>query len=48
MGGEKRVAYRALVGKFEGKTPLRRPRRRWDDNIQYFLFYILLYIFHKL
>jgi hypothetical protein len=27
--GEKRNAYRILVGKPEGKRPLRRPRRRW-------------------
>jgi hypothetical protein len=26
--------YRLLVGKPEGKTPLRRPRRRWIDNIK--------------
>jgi hypothetical protein len=32
--GEKRNAYRVLVGKPEGKRPLRRPRRRWDDNIK--------------
>jgi hypothetical protein len=32
--GEKRNAYRLLVGKPEGKTPLRRPRRRWVDNIR--------------
>jgi hypothetical protein len=32
--GEKRNAYRILVGKPEGKKPLRRPRRRWDDNIK--------------
>jgi len=25
--------YRVLVGKPEGKRPLRRPRRRWEDNI---------------
>jgi hypothetical protein len=31
--GEKRNAYRLLVGKPEGKRPLRRPRRRWVDNI---------------
>jgi hypothetical protein len=24
--------YTVLVGKPEGKTPLRRPRRRWEDN----------------
>jgi hypothetical protein len=32
--GEKRNAYRLLVGKPEGKRPLRRPRRRWVDNIK--------------
>jgi len=31
--GEKRVAYRVLVGKPEEKRPLGRPRRRWKDNI---------------
>jgi hypothetical protein len=32
--GEKRNAYRILVGKPEGKRPLARPRRRWVDNIK--------------
>jgi hypothetical protein len=32
--GEKRNAYRLLVGKPEGRRPLRRPRRRWLDNIR--------------
>jgi hypothetical protein len=32
--GEKRNAYRILVGKPEGKRPLGRPRRRWADNIK--------------
>jgi hypothetical protein len=31
---EKRNAYKILVGKPEGKTPLGRPRRRWMDNIK--------------
>jgi hypothetical protein len=31
--GEKRNAYRLLVGKPEGNRPLGRPRRRWVDNI---------------
>jgi hypothetical protein len=26
-------AHRVLVGKPEGKSPLGRPRRRWEDNI---------------
>jgi hypothetical protein len=26
--------YRVLVGKPEGKRPLERPRRRWEDNIK--------------
>jgi hypothetical protein len=30
--GEKRDAYRILVGKPEGKRPLGKPRRRWVDN----------------
>jgi hypothetical protein len=32
--GEKRNAYRLLVGKPEGKRPLGRPRRRWVDDIR--------------
>jgi hypothetical protein len=32
--GEKRNAYRILVGKLEGKRPLGRPRCRWVDNIK--------------
>ena len=34
VGGKRRVAYRVLMGKPEGKTPLGRPRRRWEDNIK--------------
>jgi hypothetical protein len=32
--GEKRGAYRILVGRPEGRGPLERPRRRWEDNIK--------------
>jgi hypothetical protein len=32
--GEKKNAYRILVGKPEGKRSLGRPRRRWVDNIE--------------
>jgi hypothetical protein len=32
--GDKRNAYRILVGKQERKRPLERPRRRWEDNIK--------------
>jgi hypothetical protein len=32
--GEKRIAYRILVGQPEGKRPLGRPRRRWEDSIR--------------
>jgi hypothetical protein len=32
--GEKRNAYRILVGKPEGKRPLGRRRRRWVNNIK--------------
>jgi hypothetical protein len=32
--GERRGAYRSLVGKPEGRRPLERPRRRWEDNIK--------------
>jgi hypothetical protein len=32
--GEKRNAYRLLMGKPEGKRPLGRSRRRWVDNIK--------------
>jgi hypothetical protein len=31
---ERRGAYRVLVGKPEGRRPLGRPRRRWEDNIK--------------
>jgi hypothetical protein len=32
--GEGRNVYRVLVGKPEGKRPLWRPMRRWEDNIK--------------
>ena len=32
--GERRDVYRVLVGKPEGRRPLGRPRRRWEDNIK--------------
>jgi hypothetical protein len=32
--GEGRGVHRFLVGKHEGKRPLGRPRRRWEDNIK--------------
>jgi hypothetical protein len=32
--GEGRGVYRVLVGRSEGKRPLGRPRRRWEDNIK--------------
>jgi len=31
---ERRGVQRVLQGKPEGKTPLGRPRRRWEDNIE--------------
>ena len=31
---QSRNAYRVLVGKPEGKRPLVRPRRRWEDNVK--------------
>jgi hypothetical protein len=34
MKGEKRNAYRLLVGNPEENRPLGRPRRRWVDNIR--------------
>jgi hypothetical protein len=32
--GERRGEYRVLVGKHEGRRPLGRPRRTWEDNIK--------------
>jgi hypothetical protein len=31
---EERGVHRVLMGKPEGKRPLGRPRRRWEDNIK--------------
>jgi hypothetical protein len=32
--GEGKGVYRVLIGRPEGKRPLGRPRRRWEDNIK--------------
>jgi hypothetical protein len=32
--GEERKVYKVLVGKPEGKRPLGRPRRRWEDEVR--------------
>jgi hypothetical protein len=32
--GESRGSYRILVGNPEGRRPLVKPRRRWEDNIK--------------
>ena len=34
---QSRNAYRVLMGTHEGKRPLGRPRRRWEDNIKMYL-----------
>jgi hypothetical protein len=34
MYGDRRSAYRVLVGRPEGKIPFGRPRHRWEDNIK--------------
>ena len=34
MRGEWRGVYGVLVGKPEGKRPLGRPRRKWEDNLK--------------
>jgi hypothetical protein len=34
MNGEMRNTYKILVGKSEGRKPLGRPTRRWEDNIK--------------
>ena len=32
--GERQGPYRVLVGKSEGKSPLKRPKHRWEDNFK--------------
>jgi hypothetical protein len=32
--GEERNVYKVLMGKPEGKIPLGRPRRKWEDGIR--------------
>jgi len=32
--GERRGVYKILVGKSEGKSPLGRPKPKWEDNIK--------------
>jgi hypothetical protein len=32
--GEGRSVYWVLVGRSEGKRPLRRPRHKWEDNVK--------------
>jgi hypothetical protein len=32
--GKERGAYRVLVGRPEGRRPIGRPKRRWEDNIK--------------
>jgi hypothetical protein len=29
-----RNAYKVFIGKHEGKTPLGRPKHRWEDNVK--------------
>jgi hypothetical protein len=31
---ERRIVYRVLVGRHEGRRPLGRPGRKWEDNIK--------------
>jgi hypothetical protein len=35
--GERRGAYRVLMGRPEGKIPLERPRHRWEDNTKMYV-----------
>jgi hypothetical protein len=32
--GERRGVFRVLVGRPDGKRPLRRPRHKWEENIE--------------
>jgi hypothetical protein len=32
--GERRGAYRVLMGKREGRSPLERPRHKWEDYVK--------------
>jgi len=32
--GERKGAYKVLLGKTEGQRPLGRPGRRWEDNVE--------------
>jgi hypothetical protein len=32
--GDRRSAYRVLVGRYEGKRPFERARHGWDNNIK--------------
>jgi hypothetical protein len=34
MHGQRRYVYKIVVGNFQGKTPVGRPRHRWEDNIK--------------
>jgi hypothetical protein len=34
MYGKRRVSYRILMGRHEGRRPLGRPNNRWEDNIK--------------
>jgi hypothetical protein len=33
--GKRRGVYRVFVGKPEGKTPLGKPRHRWENNMKF-------------
>ena len=44
--GERRSVYRVSVWKPEGKRPLGKPRRRWEDNIKMDFFYLFTVHIH--